>query len=718
MLICPHCQSENPNSNKYCQRCGTSLTQKVCPNCGSNVDLRARLCQNCGKVTGTLWWAIITPLKSGSIREDMTDLSLEAAEATTSVAISKSMPSSVTTLNLGDVENNPVEVPGEGTPPVSITGDRQTASVPHPEVYLDVEQRYQLLEPLPPLLAEVQMRVLDCQPLQLSPLAAALAVSPPEWLVTSPDASTQGNACGGFGTMDRGTREPRPNHLNSRAQAQTQLPEVETDSVITMAIPAAAKPYLALLSQFPQTCAAIHDAWQEENRQVVLIEDRSDWPQLLELWHERETTSAQILPWLYKMTQLWAALEPWHCRPSLLISSNLRVTADKALALQRLYIEPEAAPTLQDLGRVWQELFHESQRTQFGALVQLIDELKAGYIQTLEELQSRLAALTNELQVTLPTSPASPALISSGAPTSLQLDELPDKQMQSDDMSTVLLPMQLYSLEDAGCTDVGRQRDHNEDCFGIETTISRQESPKGRTIQARGLYILCDGMGGHAAGEVASALAVKTLQQYFQTQWQSPQLPDEATIREAVRVANQAIYNQNQEGTRSGTGRMGTTLVMVLFQDTKIAVAHVGDSRVYRLSRRQGLEQLTVDHEVGQREISRGVEPAIAYGRPDAYQLTQALGPRDEHSVKPDVKFLELNEDTLLLLTSDGLCDNDLLEQNWQTHLKPLLSSSSSLEQGASNLIDLANQYNGHDNITAVLIRAKVRPDMQQQQQG
>jgi len=159
---------------------------------------------------------------------------------------------------------------------------------------------------------------------------------------------------------------------------------------------------------------------------------------------------------------------------------------------------------------------------------------------------------------------------------------------------------------------------------------------------------------------------------------------------------------------------MGTTLVMVLVQEAQVAVAHVGDSRLYRLSRRQGIEQVTVDHEVGQREIKRGVEKSIAYSRPDSYQLTQALGPRNEHFVAPDIEFFELNEDTLLLLCSDGLSDNDLIETHWQTHLQPLLSSRASLEQGVSELIDLANQYNGHDNITAVLIRGKVRPDLEQ----
>jgi protein phosphatase len=128
------------------------------------------------------------------------------------------------------------------------------------------------------------------------------------------------------------------------------------------------------------------------------------------------------------------------------------------------------------------------------------------------------------------------------------------------------------------------------------------------------------------------------------------------------------------------------------------------------LTRKAGLQQLTVDHEVGQREIGKGVSPSIAYSRPDAYQLTQALGPRDEYAVIPDIDFLEIHEDTVLLLVSDGLSDNNLLENNCQSHLESLLSSNVNLEQGVSNLIDLANQYNGHDNITAIAVRVKVRP--------
>jgi protein phosphatase len=129
-----------------------------------------------------------------------------------------------------------------------------------------------------------------------------------------------------------------------------------------------------------------------------------------------------------------------------------------------------------------------------------------------------------------------------------------------------------------------------------------------------------------------------------------------------VLLANKAIFEINQKDRRSGSARMGTTLVAVLVQDTQFAVAHVGDSRLYRLRKGQALEKLTSDHEVGQREIKRGVDPETAYARPDAYQLTQALGPRDSNFLKPEVQFLDLCEDTLLILASDGLTDNDLLE--------------------------------------------------------
>lgn len=654
MLICPQCQSENPNTNKFCQHCGISLTSIVCPECKTNVSLSEENCHNCGAEIGTVWQAIISrtrELKLEIKQEETVDSDVYLSEQGVKSQIFENTTSS--SLNSSN------------------------------EAYLDQEQRYKLLESLPPLTEitakEVQVKVLDCKPFQLSPI------------------------------------------------------EANADSVMTMEIPAIAKTYLALQAQFYEVLPAIHDAWQQDDIMVLLIADRSHWPELIQLWLDPKTTQLHILHWLYEMTQLWEALESPHCRQSLLKLSNLRVDEDGVLGLQRLYpeVDTDQPLTLQNLGQVWQLLFQKSQRTQFGSLVELLADLHKGNVQTVHELRSLLEAIATEIQATVPSTPdpqskqeavqptpiqveaASPQSVS---PTILQLDEAQDNLTKSDDMATLVLPMQLISLEDAGRTDVGRQRDHNEDFFGIETTINKLEFPNEQVIQARGVYILCDGMGGHAGGEVASNLAVKTLQQYFQTHWQyNLVLPTADAIRDAVLLANQAIYDLNQQDARSGVGRMGTTLVMVLIQNAQVAVAHVGDSRLYRLSSKQGLEQITVDHEVGQREILRGIEPEIAYGRPDAYQLTQALGPRDENFINPDVQFLELNEDTLLILTSDGLSDNDLIEAHWQTHLEPLLGSETSLESGISNLIDLANHYNGHDNITAVVIRAKVHSNHEQQ---
>ncbi|MEH2062262.1 MAG: serine/threonine phosphatase [Nostoc sp.] len=663
MLICPQCKFENPNSNKFCQKCGTSLTHKVCPECSTDdVPVNALSCHNCGTECGTVFWAIIA---KDTTEETVGDVGVE-----------------------GDEGDEGDEGAISSLSPLPLSSQIALGS------YLDSQERYQLLDPLPAqtetaIVTDVGVRVLDCQPYQISPIDAILA---------------------------------------------SQQSDLLTPSVEESGIPRLAKLYIALQSEGQREIPPIHDAWQQGDMQVVIIEDRSNWQHLLELWQEETTSSLKILHWCYEMTQLWALLEPINCRQSLLDLSNLRLDEDQTLALQRLYVEssnsqpatespedaqvqisviPEEPLTIQALGRVWQGLFRQSQRTQFGSVVQMLGDLEVGKIETIAQLRSRLEEISIELEALVTATLPPIKEINTAVPIIPQSDEPEDIISFANDMPTVVLAMQLSSLEDAGRTDVGRQRHHNEDYLGIETKIHKLELPKSRVLEGHGLYILCDGMGGHAGGEIASELAVNTLRQYFQEHWIANQLPTEESIREGVYLANEAIYKLNQQDARSGVGRMGTTLVMLLIQDTQAAVAHVGDSRLYRVTRKQGLEQVTVDHEVGQREINRGVEASIAYARPDAYQLTQALGPRDENSIDPDVGFFDINEDTLLLLASDGLSDNDLLETHWQTHLEPLLSSGANLERGVADLIDLANQHNGHDNITGILIRAKVRPNLE-----
>jgi protein phosphatase len=732
MLICPDCKFDNPNQNKFCQSCGTSLTEKVCSACGNDVSVSAESCHHCGEFCGTVWLAIVTKDETSTTKptklvensleyslENSLETSLETSLGTpideNSTFIQIPSPLKPVSVEVGNVDNDDESIP-HSNPVFSQTLTVTTSSPETKSVsYLDSQMRYKLLDSLP---SEAEMipgqefcfRVLDCNPYQITPIMAVFS--------------------------GQNTDSNNSSAKKSRYKFIKEQTEVS-------GIPDFAKPYLALHSQCHQGIPLIHDAWTSGNLQVILLENRSNYQYLLELWHDEKTTSLQIVLYFLQMTQLWQMLEPLHCRQSLLELSNLRLDEDQVLVLKQLYqehptssvfdtlengeysqIEAENQPlTIKSLGKIWHSLFSQSQRTQFGALMQLLEDLESGKVETVEQIQLHLRAIASELQPNPPNkidddenSDVTVTLVSpqnTVAPTVLQFEESEENENKSDDMPTIVLPMQLNTLDNVGLTDVGRQRDHNEDYFGIDTKINKIELPKARAIAARGLYILCDGMGGHAGGEVASELAVRTLQKYFQTYWNFNHLPNDDIIREGVRQANKAIYDLNQKDSRSGVGRMGTTLVMMLVQDTHVAVAHVGDSRLYRLTRR-GIEQVTIDHEVGQREILRGVEPNIAYARPDAYQLTQALGPRDETLIDPDIQFFQVSEDTLFILASDGLSDNNLLETHWKTHLQPLLSSNANLDKGVRELIDLANKYNGHDNITAVLVRAKVRPNIEQ----
>jgi protein phosphatase len=758
MLICPQCQFENPNTNKFCQRCGTSLTHKTCDECSTQVPVNAETCHNCGAFTGTVWWAIIskelenlaTPTGSQEASPKLSELvasdaaQVEVSQAPLSGDSNTREVSSTTTVG-SSVASIPPSVAEDGmkadasqesaatsseesiavddtvtqallssgrssvTESVSEKNDGDGVSSPTSTVvYLDPQQRYRLLEPqslqqLAPSEAtpyEASVRVLDCQPYQKSLLEAL--------------------------------RDQQQGNAQKLEPPTSQSSSIPSDSGKVLGIPAIAQPYLALNELYYPTVPEVHDAWQQDGEAVVLLEDRSKWQLLRDLWGSEQLSTLQILYWLDEMAKLWEALEPWNYRQSLLETSNLRVDEDQALGLMRLYPEPqEPKLTLQDLGHMWQTLFDQSQRTQFVSLGAVFRQLCTNEIATIKELRSQLEEIAREHQPSELIGESSTQtpystmdmtinpIEGTEAPPATVIQKAPINEVspspENDEIPTQILPMQLLSLDDAGCTHVGHQREHNEDCYGIQTQLKKHENPMGRAVQARGLYIICDGMGGHAGGEVASAMAVERLKRYFQENWQD-HLPTEESVREGVRLANQTIYDVNQQNARSGSGRMGTTLAMILIQNTEAAIAHVGDSRIYCLTRKRGLEQITADHEVGQREINRGVPREIAYARPDAYQLTQALGPRNEQFVNPDVQFLELNEDTLFLICSDGLSDNDLVETHWQTHLNPLLSSRADLDQGIIQLIDLANEHNGHDNITAILIRVKVRPNFDQQQ--
>jgi len=485
-------------------------------------------------------------------------------------------------------------------------------------------------------------------------------------------------------------------------------------------LPKLAFPYLKL-KKFSPIVPEIHEAWQEGEKEVILLSDRSNWKNLSRSWQENHPSSLEIIYCLDKVVSIWEYLVESQCGQSVIEEKNLCLDEDEVFGLQQLYLDEEQnQPTLQDLGEFWQRLLGKLEQPIAKPLEELLEKMVEGKLRDAQELSTSIEEIAeqeqNELEqeetISIPLDYLSPVRLNNEGtrPKSYEIETDTEKD---DEPATEVLPMQLQSVVEASCTDVGRSRQHNEDSYGLKTHVRRQQSNRGKKIQARGLYVVCDGMGGHASGEVASAMAVETIQNYMKESWRN-KFPNKDNINSAILAANQAIYNINQNNASSGSGRMGTTLVMVILQDTRIAVAHIGDSRVYRLNRKWGLEQLTVDHEVGQRQIQQGIEPEVAYSRPDAYQLTQAIGPHENDFLVPDIRFIDLQEDTLLLLCSDGLSDNNFIEKHWEEYLAPLLSNSSDLETGLNRFIELANEENGHDNITGILVRIKVRPYLEQ----
>jgi serine/threonine protein phosphatase PrpC len=293
-------------------------------------------------------------------------------------------------------------------------------------------------------------------------------------------------------------------------------------------------------------------------------------------------------------------------------------------------------------------------------------------------------------------------------------------------LAEVVIPPEIYlqSIAYAGKTDVGKQRDRNEDDF---ITIFQTRNIDGKSQISdrsdRGLFVLCDGMGGHEGGEIASAIAVNSISEQFRPFWIDT-LPGERTLTEIISNANQAIFTKNESEQRLSLGRMGTTMVMLAIHDLDVMIAHVGDSRIYKvtnnpirsnqqkfpptnpeyLSETAKLEQITRDHEVLNQLLDLGLDLESAQSRPDAHQLTQAMGPHPSDILDPDIKSFSLTESTLFLLCSDGLCDNDAIEQNWQTHLLPILNRQIDIQTGVDNLIELGNKVNGHDNLTVILV--------------
>jgi len=389
------------------------------------------------------------------------------------------------------------------------------------------------------------------------------------------------------------------------------------------------------------------------------------------------------LSWLWQISQLWDAFVTEKVAATLLDESLLRVDGS-VVRLQSLASEPVPSPvtapvapqsaagqpTLMALGRFWQPLADSAQQPVRAFLSRLCDRLERQQL-TAEQLAEQLSQAIG--------------VCSQG-------------QVVNYDLSVY--------------TDQGPTRKRNEDaCYPDSGTAQSLSSEQTRG--AAELLIVCDGIGGHQGGDVASKLAISTIEARLKPLLSREQPDLSATelsfaIESAICAANDEISAQNDQAQRQARDRMGTTLVLAVIRGSDVFIAHLGDSRAYRISQ-HNCQQVTLDDDVASRQMRLGgglyreVLP-----QPGSGSLIQALGMGSSQALRPTVQRFVLDENCVFLLCSDGLSDSDRVEQFWQPVLRPLVVADGSAATTGKRLVDLANKYNGHDNVTVGLLTAQV----------
>jgi protein phosphatase len=234
----------------------------------------------------------------------------------------------------------------------------------------------------------------------------------------------------------------------------------------------------------------------------------------------------------------------------------------------------------------------------------------------------------------------------------------------------------------AAVTDRGRKRESNEDAFGFSVE--------------HGVYVVCDGMGGAAAGEIASSLAVEEMMRLLTGRDGAHRLLEDAEA--AVASANAAIFMR--ASSSENLNGMGTTLVTLLAEDQRGWMINVGDSRGYRL-RNSHLEQITLDHSLVEEQVRMGrMDPVEAQRSPFKNVITRALG--TQGSVTQDIFELEAEPGDLFMLCSDGLT-----RELSDPFIESVLKLDLPLPELCARLVAAANDAGGHDNITCLLVRAE-----------
>jgi serine/threonine protein phosphatase PrpC len=384
-------------------------------------------------------------------------------------------------------------------------------------------------------------------------------------------------------------------------------------------------------------------------------------PSLAEGW--QGASALRQLNWLWQIAQLWQPLSDEQATFSLLEPGLLR-TDGALLRLLELRFSTSERANLAALGQFWLQWVSTARSEIVPFLEQLCQRLIQGQIYNAELLTG-------------------------------SLDEALAKVGQA----------QRRQIHIATYTDQGPSRQRNEDaCYPVSGTV---QTP---TSSDTPLVIVCDGIGGHQGGDVASHLAIATVEQLVNDL--TPETLDPTTLsvelEKIVCIANDQISERNDSEQRYDRQRMGTTLVMGLVRSPELYITHVGDSRAYWITR-WGCHQVTLDDDVASREVRLGYSAyRQALQQPGAGSLVQALGMGSSSMLRPTVQRFLLDEDSIFLLCSDGLSDNDRVEEVWETQILPLLDGKTDLATVGQCLVETANARNGYDNVTVGLIYCQV----------
>ncbi len=237
-------------------------------------------------------------------------------------------------------------------------------------------------------------------------------------------------------------------------------------------------------------------------------------------------------------------------------------------------------------------------------------------------------------------------------------------------------------MKATGRTDKGRKRSNNQDSIYIG---------EGSIGPLPNLFIVADGMGGHAAGDFASRYAISVVLDFVRG----------STVRNPISLLKRAMIFANSEVYREAEKDpdkygMGTTMVACVVDGSELYVANVGDSRLYLI--RDEITQITMDHSLVEELIRNGqLERNRGRNHPEKNLITKAMGSRDE--VMPDFFEISLEEGDKVLLCSDGL--SNMVEDD---ELRDIVREAGNPEEAVESLIDRANYYGGNDNISAILI--------------